>query len=284
MGQRSQIYIRINNPLNNKSVVEDLKGFDKKGEKLKHAKRFFGEGKTSILAFYHQWLYGLTSAAVCANIMQQVMKSDSPKHILSKEIEELPYPSNYLGDADKVDGYVEVVTALLFNQFNIEFAEAGARYGVERVHDLFKDCYNKDGNYEEGCDCRRDFRNGDNNDGIMIIDVTTKKYCYIREIYKPKLITSCAETYVRGYYATTKNKLGKYYIEDVCKNDEAKIQELIRENKETCQFVREQFRGFKTLTIEEVTGIFPEVFKDLKEKEIEKLKKAQYKATMAEVK
>jgi hypothetical protein len=273
MGQRHQIYVRIHNPLKNKSVVEDLKSFDSKGAQLKHAQKVFGTKKTSVLAFHHQWLFGMSAAAVCNNILREVDKSSSPVHILSKEIERLPYPSNYNGEKDKVDGFMEVVEALLFNQFDTEFAEQGARYGIERVCDLVDEQFDrKKGTMDiKRGDYRTDFTLGDNNDGITIIDVVEKKYCFMNigfgdstVMTLPALVPIPAEKYVNAYYATQKAKLGEYYIEDVCKNDETKIQELLQENKESVKFVKEKFAKRTLFTLDELKKIFPKVYKKTK--------------------
>ena len=113
MGQRLQCYIQVHNPLNNKELVENLKE-----KEIKHAYAIFGKKKTSVLAFHHQWLYGMTAAAICANIMREVVKSDNPHHILSKDLDSLPYPKTWDKDTDNVDGYFEVIQALLFVQFD----------------------------------------------------------------------------------------------------------------------------------------------------------------------
>lgn len=269
MGQRFQVYIRIHNPLKNKSIVEDLSRFNQDGSILKQAKRLFGNKKTSILAFHHQWLYGVTAAAICANIMREVtiQRTKSSAHILSTERDEFPYPVDYTGDKTKVDGYMEVVKAIFFNQFNAEFAEHGARYGIERVIDLSKDCFDKNGKYDKRYDCRVDFRGGDNNDGIMIIDAIKNKYCFIHRIYGDvkTLVPISAEKYVKTYRPTEKSKLMRENDE----RDEDKIQEMLKDNRETAAFVKEAFSNFNLLTLDDVKEIFPAVYK-VEEKVAEK--------------
>jgi hypothetical protein len=49
MGQRHQIFIKVNNPLKLKRVYAD--DTDKK-----LARKMFGSGKHTILAIHHQWL------------------------------------------------------------------------------------------------------------------------------------------------------------------------------------------------------------------------------------
>jgi hypothetical protein len=276
MGQRFQAYLRINNPLKNKDVVEDLKTKD--GKQLKHARAIFGKGKTSVIAFHHQWLYGMTAPAICLNILRQVDKSASPEHVFNKEFGTFPYPKDYRGDTDKVDGYFELIETLLFNQFDTDFAAYGARYGVERVVNLVEELYDrKTGKMDLSYDYRKDFTLGDNNDGIMIIDVISKKYCFMN-IYKqdkdpdcssvaslPTLKPVSAEKYANAYYATKRKKLSSYYVEDRCKNDEKKIQELLIENQKKMVFVSLSFDAYPVLTLDEVKEMFPKVYEPKKE-------------------
>jgi hypothetical protein len=261
MGQRHQIFLKIHNPLKNKEVLDDI---SLRKEVFKHAKKVFGDNDTSILPYHNQWLYGMSAAAVCFNIMEQVEKSKSPYHILSKEIDELPYPVDYSGDKDKVDGFLEVVDRIINTQFNIEFAEAGSRYGIEKSFSLINQYFDKEGNYDKGSDIRLNFRLGDNNDGIMIIDVVNKKYCFIRDIYvKPsKIKVIDAAKYVNLYYATTRKKLGEYYVENVCGNDETKIKKLLETNTKKVEFVKKMFANFNVLSPEEVKEIFPLAFEE----------------------
>lgn len=272
MGQRHQIYIRIPNPMKNEEFVKDMKSYDSDGKKIAHAKRFFGSGETSILAFHHQWLYGMTAAAVCYKIMQEAIKSEHPYHIFHKEIDYCPDCIHYTLAKDKVDGYKELVQAILFIQDNVQFAENGARYGIQDAFFTNEECYNEKGK-KDFEDCREDFRIGDNNDGIMIIDCITKKYCFMNigfgdsNVMKlPPLVPVSAGRYVRAYYPTTEKSLGSYTRKEECGNDQAKIQERLKNNNKKVEFVIEQFKEFKVLSLKEVAEIFPAVYADEKEK------------------
>jgi hypothetical protein len=272
MGQRHQIYIRIPNPMKNKEFAKDMKCYDSDGKQFAHAKRFFGSGETSILAFHHQWLYGMTAAAVCYKIMQEAIRSDHPLHIFSKEIANCPDLVHYTRDKDKVDGYKDLVQAILFIQDNLQFAENGARYGIQNAFFTNEECYNEKGEKDFG-DCREDFRIGDNNDGIMIIDCITKKYCFMNigfgdsTVKKlPPLVPVSAGRYVRAYYPTTGKSLGSYTKKEECENDQIKIQKRLENNNKKVEFVIEQFKMFKVLSLKEVAEIFPTVYADEKEK------------------
>lgn len=276
MGQRHQIYIRIHNPLKNEDFVKDIKGFGSKGTLFARTKRFFGTGETSILAFHHQWLFGMTAAAVCHKIMLEAMKSDHPIHIFSKEIDKCPYPTNFNSDTDKIDGYQELVKAVIFIQDDLQFAENGARYGIQDAFFTNEECYNKKGEKEYG-DCREDFRCGDNNDGIMIIDCITKKYCFMNigfgdsTVMKlPELVPLSAGRYVHAYYPTTEKTLGSYTRKREYENDKEKIQECLADHKSKLEFVIEQFKKFKVLSRKEVAEIFPAVYSEEKKEAVEK--------------
>lgn len=266
MGQRHQIYIRIHNPLKNKEVVEDLKGYDTKGEIMKQAKKVFGSGKTSILPYHHQWLFGVTAAAVCHNIMSQVEKSVNPVHILSKDIKAFPYPADFgsSNDKTKVNGFLDIIDRIINTQLNVEFAENGARYGIERAFSTINDAYDyKTGKYEgKANDVRFDFRLGDNNDGITIIDVVNRKYCFMnigfgdsRVMTLNPLIPTSAVNYVKAYYPISNDNLDE--------DDTPATEEEIAENKEILNFVEQQFCNFTLITYEEVCEIFPLIYKEL---------------------
>lgn len=281
MGQRHQIFIRIHNPLNNPEVIKDLCTFDKKQKALKHAKAVFGEKKTSILAFHNQWLYGMSAAATCANIMREVYKSDRPEHIFSKELDRLPYPVNYThtsNDEDKVDGYFQLIQTLLFNLFDTDFAAHGSRYGLERVINLVDECYDrKTGKFDKRWDIRSDFRRGDNNDGITIIDLVNKKYCFMNIFderdeknngvyYLTPLTPASAEEYVNAYYPVERERVSEYDIER-CKKDEEKIKEMLDNRKENLNFVKEVFSKYEVLSLDEVKKICPAIYRVKKVKE-----------------
>jgi hypothetical protein len=132
---------------------------------------------------------------------------------------------------------------------------------------LVEECFDKKtGKFETRFDCRVDFTRGDNNDGIMIIDATTKKYCFIREIYTDVIKPVSASVYVRGYRPTSISKLGSYEKER-CGKDATKIQELLEEHKDICNFVKEQFKVFKVLSLNEVKELFPAMFQSKEVKE-----------------
>ena len=255
MGQRHQLYLIIHNPLKNEEALKEITDFDNEGKQLAHARKVFGNKKISVLPFHHQWLFGLTAAAVCSNIMKEVLRSNSSKHMFSKEFSRIPHGRN--SQTDRIDAFIKMFETVINCQFDTDFADLGARYGVEDAFSI------------SGEGCENDFRNGDNNDGITIIDTINKKYCFMNngcgdsKMDKlPELIPVSAEQYVEIYYATTKKYLSEYYLEDVCGNDAKKIKELLEENKEVVAFTKKAFANFTLLSLDEVKKLFPKVYNE----------------------
>ena len=267
MGQRFQIFVNVHNPLNSENVRETLRG-----DVLKHAEVVFGNKKTSMIAYHNQWLFGMSAAATCANIMREVYKSKNPIHILSKEIDNLPYPKNYTGDRDRVDGYFDIIEHLFFNLLDLNFANYGARYGLERVHNLVEECYDrKTGKFDSRYDIRKDFRNGDNNDGIMIVDAVNKKYCFMNIFAHseederdenvwalPSMVPVSARAYVNAYYPTTKEKLNDNTIEGKA---EKEIQSILKDNLKSVNFVNRVFSKYELLSLDDIKKMFPAVYR-----------------------
>lgn len=276
MGQRFQIFVNVHNPLNNESVREDLKG-----DVLKHAEVVFGNKKTSMLAYHNQWLYGMSAAATCANIMHEVDKSKNPVHILSKDFDRIPYPKNYTGDNDKVDGYFEIIEHLFFNLLDLKFANYGARYGMEKVHNLVDELYNREtGEFDSKYDIKKDFRRGDNNDGIMIVDAVNKKYCFMNIFDYNKgedddksecvrallsMVPVTAGEYVNAYYPTTKEKLHDSTMEE---KTEKEIQTLLKDNQRRVNFVNKAFSKYELLSLDEIKKMFPAVYRKPRTKKV----------------
>jgi hypothetical protein len=210
--------------------------------------------------------------------MREVYKSKSLQHIISKELESLPYPKNYTEDRDKVDGYFEIIEALFFNLLDVDFAAHGSRYGVERVSNLVDDLYDrKTGRFDKRWDIRKDFRLGDNNDGIMIVDAVNKKYCFMnifeydREDEKsecvralPSMVPVTAGEYVNAYYPTVKEGLHNSTME---KKSEIEIQEILKGNQKRVNYVNKVFSKYELLSLDEVKKMFPAVYRIKKVKE-----------------
>ena len=108
MGQRHQLFIRIENPLKK----ETLKGAITKSEKsrIKEAELYFGKGKYSIIPFHHQWLFGATAVSILMKILKETKIARGEHHPFSNDFSSIPYQQNY----DKISGYgaIELIQAL----------------------------------------------------------------------------------------------------------------------------------------------------------------------------
>jgi len=274
MGQRAQIFIRIENPLKK----EGTKGSLNESE-LKETKVYFGNKKHSIIPFHHQWLYGITAAGMLVNIMQEVERAYGIHHPFSPDFSNFPYKKDY----EKLNGYggIELIKGLISFQRNLEIAEYG-RFGIEEMtyigdehYDYEKKKVNKGwSNMQEHC------THGDNNDGIMIIDVPSKSYCFmnIYDQYKrkessnsfclPKMIPVSAEQYTEAYYPITKKNLCEYTL----KENKGELKEVIKEHKERVDLIKKLTKDFRVLSLKEVKKIFPKDFKELEKEEAKKKK------------
>ena len=119
MGQRHQIFIKVNNPLKSKRVYAD--DTDKK-----LARKMFGSGKHTILAIHHQWMYGRSAVF---NI----------KHILNLTETMNEYTNPFADDYsfDSLDEYIKHIMMLLQVQTNPLHPRG---VGIERMHFLNSDC------------------------------------------------------------------------------------------------------------------------------------------------
>jgi hypothetical protein len=183
MGQRHQIFVRVNNPLHTDKYISD--------EDKKKARKIFGRGKTTIIALHHQWLYGASAVVMIKNIMDATL---SNKEVSNKTFDKNPYLTRDL------DGWIEEVMMMFQTVTNPKFPRG---IGVERMHFL----------NEMEPDMRTDCTGGDNNDGITIIDAIERKYCMMNIFpqYKddeeydgiytlPSMQPVSGREYVKAYY------------------------------------------------------------------------------------
>jgi hypothetical protein len=223
MGQRSQIYIKVLNPVKLKrNYANDT---DKK-----LARKMFGSGKHTILAIHHQWLYG---RSVVYNI----------KHILNltENMNEYtnPFSENY--SFDSLEQYIKEVMMLLQVQTN-PLHPRGT--GIERMIFLNSESIDENGKYDSKWDIRLNFTYGDNNDGISIIDTIERKYCLMNiSSYNPEytdvnrlqsMLPYSADDYVECYYPNS---------------------EHVRDNILCCN----QLKRFPILNLKEIQKMFPKM-------------------------
>ena len=210
MGQRHQIFVKINNP-----VKSDRNQMSK--EDNAKASKIFGRGKYTVIALHHQWLYGNSVACNIANILRIT------------DIENMAYNSPFNSKAvwiSNLDDYIKEVMMMFQVQTNLLHPRG---IGIENMHFLNTDCLDDDGKYCVNWDMRKNFCSGDNNDGITIIDTIERKYCTMN-IYEydsdcdsgiyslPTMKPQSALEYVNAYYPKQKSE-NETYIFDLGLND-----------------------------------------------------------------
>ena len=178
MGQRHQIFIKVNNPIKTTAYISDV---DKK-----RGRQIFGNNKTTIIALHNQWLYGASAVMMVDSILRATFNADDDNRVFGK--------NPYLNDG--VSGWVRDAMSMLQTVTNPNFPRG---VGIERMHFL---------NIEEPY-MRSDCTAGDNNDGITIIDAINRKYCMVNisdidgeeGIYTLPTMKPCSGyEYVKAYY------------------------------------------------------------------------------------
>lgn len=242
MGQRHQIFIHT---LNGAKVIAK----DHHKQLTKERKNEFGDNDTTVLAYHHQWLYGFSASIQALHVLE--FNRDSNEYHTPFKEGGIKYGG--LFSRDDVDAWVNSVTGLLsvFNHpLHKEFGTG--RIGLERLHYLNKHESNM----------RENFDNGDNNDGITIIDTVTGKYCFmVISSYQcedngrqPYEILSAVE-YVRDfYYPVDPEKWSDY---DKERFPGKKMDAEIKRRKRIFAKLEKAFKGFGVLTAEELVKIWP---------------------------
>jgi hypothetical protein len=241
MGQRHQIFIRIENPVKYKNSLYN----DSEKKKLR---KLFGGAKYSVIALHHQWLYGRSAIAMLHSILN-VTNKETMGH-------NNPFNSEGYYFKDGVDDFIKDIMGCL-QLMTCPLAPRGI--GIERMHFL---------NDEDG-DIRKNFTYGDNNDGITIIDTIENKYCFMNIFSQevggsgvyglPSMTPSSAMDYMNAYYGVTKESLGTYYTKD---KTDVEIQELIENNKLGNAELESLLNETKVtlLSLKEVKKMFPNVY------------------------
>jgi hypothetical protein len=207
-------------------------------------RKLFGRKKTTVIPLHHQWLYGRSATAMLWNILNvtdpKTMGSENPFN-----------PECYMNEG--VEHWTEKLMAMV--QVNTcPLSPRGVSY--ERMHFLLEDDYTI---------MRENFRMGDNNDGITIIDAIERKYCHMnisdQDVeyesigFAPSMVPLSAREYMQCYYAETPSRLeenrGKTPKQQANSNmlGNMKLEKLIDKMK------------VEVLTLKEIKAIFPKVFK-----------------------
>jgi len=231
----------------------------------------YGTGEFTILPYHNQWLYGRSALQVALNLLNHGFQFSREEKTDTKAWggNHTPIcPNGMKGDFTDIDRLTSSIGFILnYIPVKTMFNEAG----------LLGSFYLKD-----EPEMRKDFRMGDNNDGITIIDVVENKYCFmnISEFVREKgdransasdltyLFPSSAHDYVRCYYGETVSTLNKYHVDRALerKVDPKGALALAKEfRNDNAKLVR-QFAKFEVLTIDEVLAMFPEVQKEISKK------------------
>jgi len=248
MGQRHQFFIKVLNPVKN----DNLRLKDKD---LKDAKKMFGNGKYTILAFHHQWLYGRSAVANILNVL----------HFTDAETLSTygsPFGESFSTYGSPLEEYIKAVTQIISTQ-----ACSLHPRGLGIESNIFLN--------EEDPDMRHYFNQGDNNDGITIIDTITRKYCMMNiydydddddgvSIYSlPSLKPVSCRDYMKVYYPEIAKNIGSFYTEG---KTDIEIQELVDKNiKDNIELENAVMKATKgILTEKELSKMFPKFYKELK--------------------
>jgi hypothetical protein len=181
MGQRAQIFV----------ITENLDLLDNSYHKpTQREKEAFGTGKTTVLAYHHQWLFGRGALKNTLRVLEYVKKS--------KKIYYSPFNSERRSPS--LTKTVEMGN-LVRNLMSIDTKRGDYNYFIP----LNDSTQPKD---ESEDIMREKFDMGDNNDGFHIIDTINLKYCFIANNAcdstlrdgVPHYTPLSAETFVRAYY------------------------------------------------------------------------------------
>lgn len=198
MGQRHQLFLKVNNPYKNK------RNYSSNDDK-KLMRKIFGSGKYTIIALHHQWLYGRSAVSVINHILNVTNPNTMNEY-------NNPFGESYM--IESLEKYIDDIMMLLQVQTDPKFPRG---VGIERMTFLNSECIDE-GKYDSRWDMRLDFTMGDNNDGVSIIDTIERKYClmniFSQEIGDtsvsnlPTMIPCSAEDYVNSYYPQEENVRG----------------------------------------------------------------------------
>ena len=223
MGQRHQIFIKVNNPLKLKrNYATDT---DKK-----LARKMFGSGKHTIIAIHHQWLYGRSAVYNIKHILN-----------LTENMNEYTNPFSEGYSFCSLEEYIKDVMTLLQVQTN-PLHPRGT--GIERMIFLNSECIDENGKYDSKWDIRLNFTYGDNNDGISIIDTIERKYCLMN-----------ISSYDAEYNSVNRLQSMLPYSADDYVNCYYSESEHVRDNILCCN----QLKRFPILNLKEIQKMFPKM-------------------------
>lgn len=176
MGQRHQIFVNTRNDFSNRAT---------------YAKQY-GRKKNTIIGIHHQWLYGMNALTAALAVLEFNADYSNPSSN--------PYGlTNNYGQVHTAQALAELTCSLIALR---ESPDGAKQYSPGYL-------LNTDEPW-----VLKQFDQGDNNDGVTIIDTLTGRYCFLN-IYEqstdeddngahtlPRMVPQTAEQYVRSYYPT----------------------------------------------------------------------------------
>ena len=238
MGQRHQIYVK-------------LPGYGEKGK----AKP--GDG---IAGFHHQWLYGMSAVNSLARVLKFYINS-------TDEDSDRQYGPLHANTGYGLKRHSEVIRAL----YSVDI-EDGYWHFVHNLLEEQDDYADRDKGYKPPSEVL-DPRNGDNNDGITIIDLSHGdfRYCFMNidhlegeaRSHKDKFKPMTAAEYLLVYYPKFMQKQGNKIHGQ---KDSKKRQTIDQKTFDTMIKTLALIDGHaKLLTLAECKDLFPAMYKKQKE-------------------
>jgi hypothetical protein len=253
MGQRSQQFIKVMNPLPLLKKEWGIKKFNQLPELAKW-KKIFGMKKYSILTYHHQWLYGVTFPALMYRVLDFYKNGDThDNHPLNlswflRDLDAWDVPKEH---AEFLDRYILFHTYLM--GINTGQQWLGARIGALEG---FRFTNLEDPKMIEQFDM------GDNNDGICIVDPIEGKYAFISingcegQCELPKYVPLSAEQYAAAYYPSPEMKRKEGY-KPLTKTE-------AKQNARRVAFVAKKYKDYAVMTKEEILKLFPKMADKMK--------------------
>ena len=271
MGQRSQLFLRlenigkayfdsveIDNP-DSKHFRDDLPKYIVEKERQEKWKAMFGNEDTIIVGFHHQWLYG-KSFVLVASMILNMNKALKPKYAQYKPFNAESWKVGSIALPRTIENNnplagIKYLQDYISNLFEFELGQY-ARLGIEG--------YTLLNGEDEELITRCDFY--DNNDGVLVVDFTTNKYCFVNiggdsTVNKLKLLAPVdASAYLKAYYPENENDCSEQELEYAKENN--KTEKYVENKKVNKKFIR-RIKGFETLSVEELIRIFPDMKREL---------------------
>lgn len=261
MGQRSQTYIRVLNPLHylikeDRGVIAEIKK-NKRTKAYREYKKWekaLGTDEYTVLAYHHQWLYGLTFPSMIIKMLKFYHFEDKE----DKKFANHPANPRYFiddlfeyHDEDRTQPFNKLQRFVDFHTHVLSIVIEPWEFTREKGREGFRFLNLEDEGY------RKCYNNGDNNDGVCIVDTEKCRYAFLKiqdhiesVAELPNEVPLSAERYVRAYYPLNEehDKLRDgYTFEDI---------RDLENNPKRIQMAKDAFEGFDVLTREQIDLIF----------------------------